>query len=582
MPPGFRERFDAIARRVRRALLGRALLDGALGGAIASALVAVALAASGKPVWWAFAAIAAGAAYGVLVAARRRWSDADVALFLDARLGTDEVVTSALARGGDDAFHERVAARAGDVLAGAPRRKLAPRLFFPLHALIPAAALVVVLAPRLVPARPVAIAASAHPPAQVKVKLDELRRVEALAAVAARTDEERARQQALAARARELAAQAEKGIDARDALDGLGKLRDGVNAERAENRTTAAGRQAAAQALARHAETASAADALRRADVVAFDAEMARVARSLETEARKTAAAALDEAREAAMAHGDAALAGALDEQRRLLKQRAADSAALRELSHLLGDALPKDARRELARLDRESGSMEGLAEALASAAESLTPDERQKLAKAFAAQAAGAQPENALTKAELEKLGRALASKDARDALARALKEMASGNASEESARERALAAAEVAIGLAAGRISGDGNRGPDGTGDGDGKGDGNGHGTGDGNGKGDGNGTGDGNGHGGGQGHHAGTTPVVDGSSFIAKAEGTPTGGIPIGIVPGSSPAVAAAAVAARSEILGAARSRELGAVEHSNVPREYRDQVGRYFAP
>jgi hypothetical protein len=58
---------------------------------------------------------------------------------------------------------------------------------------------------------------------------------------------------------------------------------------------------------------------------------------------------------------------------------------------------------------------------------------------------------------------------------------------------------------------------------------------------------------------------------------------GGIPIGQIPGVSPALPVAVrPLPRAEALEAARPRELGAVERSNVPREYREQVGRYFAP
>jgi hypothetical protein len=353
-------------------------------------------------------------------------------------------------------------------------------------------------------------------------------------------------------------------VDRREALDALAKLRDAVNAERAERRITAAGRQAAARALAQHAELNDAANAVGRADLVAFDQEMERLARSLEARSRKEAMAALDAAREAAMARGDDELAGALDEQKRLLKERGAESDALKELSRLLGDVLPKETANRLKHLDRETAlSTESLAESLAETLQGLTPEERERVAKALAASASGMQSENRLTKAELEELAKALRSADAREELRRALKALANEDPSEASQRERALAAAELSIATAEGRVArsdGASEGEPGASGD-------------------DPNG---GVSRGGDPGSHGGTTPAVSGSSFVARAGGTPNGGIPLGEVPGLAAVTATGPARARIDALQSAGPRELGAVERSNVPREYRDQVGRYFAP
>ena len=556
---------------MRAALAMRRVLDATVAGTLAAALASVALAALGRPPWAALAFALAGVAGGLVVARLRRFSDADVALFVDARLGSLEAVTSALAATLDPSVREQITGVAARALGVARPSAITPRVLFLRHAAIPLAIAAVALAPRLVPAPPPAKPAPQQP-ARVTVPLDELRRVDALRELAARTEAERARRVALAERARALAENAAKGMEKREALDALGKLRDSVDAERMEKRTSAAARRAAALALAKSPDLGAAADALRRADLVAFDTEMERLARTLEADARKTANAALDEAREAAVARGDDALAGALDEQRRLLNKRAADSEALRELSRLLGDALPKDFGRTLARLDRSSPeSAEAIAGAMASAVEGLTKQERERLARALAARASGMQGDRALSKTELEALAKALTSNDGREALRRALKELADGKESTDSAGERALAAASLAIGAAEARIASEAAGGDTGNRHGQSTGESN---------SGDSNG---GTSRGGDVGPHTGSTPAVEGSAFTARATGTPLGGIPIGPAPGLSPATGASLPARpRMGALETARAKEVGAVERSNVPREYREQVGRYFAP
>ncbi|HVW26102.1 MAG TPA: hypothetical protein VHC69_12085 [Polyangiaceae bacterium] len=567
----FRDLFDRAARRVRVALGARRVLDAAVVGTAAAAVASVALAALGKPAWPALALALAGACYGAVTAKMRRFGDADVALFVDARLGSGEAVVSALSPVADEAVQEQLASVAARTLSSADRRAVVPRIFFVRHAVLPVALLVVAFAPRFVPAKRPPLKAE-RPAERVKASLEELRRVEALKDIAARTEAERARRSAIADKARALAERAAKGMAKRDALDALGKLRDSVEAERAENRTNDGARRAAARALAKAPDLHAAADALRRADLVAFDAEMDRLARTLEADARKTAIAALDEAREAAVARGDGELAGALDEQQRLLKRRAADSESLRELSRLLGDALPKDVERKLARLDRSSKESEAIAEAMASAVEGLTKEERERLARALAARASAMQGENQLSKAELVALANALKAQEAREALRRALKELADGEKSTESAGEEALAAASMAIGVAEARVAGNAGAGDDANGNGQGQG------AGDTNGD-----TNGGTNRGGADGPHAGSTPEVAGSSFTSRASGSPLGGVPIGPAPGSSPPIAATLPAREhTAALSAARAGEVGAVERSNVPREYREQVRRYFAP
>jgi hypothetical protein len=536
----------------------RIVLDAVTIGITAAAAGALWLARSGRPSWPSLATLPLVMTAGLGVALKRRWSDTDVALFLDARSGSEEAITTALGTRADADVAARVERDALRALAAFPRRA-APRILFPRHGVVLLAAAVVALAPRVIPVRPVPAPVRAPTVARVHLEPQALARVEALRELSAKSAEERARLEALAEQARKLDARNAAGIERRAALDGLGRLREGVDRERLAARTSAAGREAAARALAQSAETEKAAEAVRRMDLVALDREMDRLARSLEARSRKIAREALDQAHEAARAKGDDALADALDEQRRLLKRRAERSQALKELSRLLDGALPKDVKRKLSRLDRESADgAEALADALANALEGLTAEERQRLAKSLAEQAFAGQNARALTKEELDRLVKELTSPAGRDALRRQLEALARGEASEAGERERALALAELAVADAAASITGQGG----------------------GNGASAGSGAPD---RGGGQGAHTGASSEVGASSFAARADGRPTGGIPIGEVPGVSAAVPVArSVRSRAVALEAAAPREVGAVEHSNVPREYRDQVGRYFAP
>ncbi|MEO8796726.1 MAG: hypothetical protein ABI551_02475, partial [Polyangiaceae bacterium] len=96
---------------------------------------------------------AAGAVAGLVVARRKRWSDVDVALFLDERLASDEAITTAIdlnsKRGvgvqalDDDATDPAravVLSAAEDALSKNTDGKTRPAVFKPVHALLPLAA----------------------------------------------------------------------------------------------------------------------------------------------------------------------------------------------------------------------------------------------------------------------------------------------------------------------------------------------------------------------------------------------------------------------------------------------------------
>src|SRR6476659_3522630 len=77
--PAFAREFRSAASGVRRALAARRLLDGAIAGAAAAAVLSAVLWVLGKghPVWAGAAALLAGIAGGALVARRARFDDAN-------------------------------------------------------------------------------------------------------------------------------------------------------------------------------------------------------------------------------------------------------------------------------------------------------------------------------------------------------------------------------------------------------------------------------------------------------------------------------------------------------------------------
>src|SRR5262249_20842238 len=87
-----------------------------------------------------------------------------------------------------------------------------------------------------------------------------------------------------------------------------------------------------------------------------------------------------------------------------------------------------------------------------------------------------------------------------------------------------------------------------------------------------------------GGGAGDHKGQTGVIEGGDFKSHANAKINKGKPMpGMVMGRSAGRAGdPANHAGTGALGAAGPDEIGGIEHSEVPEEYRQQVGRYFQP
>ena len=148
--PAFRAGFQRWSRRVRSRLALSNVLTGAAIGLLIGAGVTVAawqtrhgsLRPSGA------AAGLLGAAVGLFVARKKRWSDPHVALYLDAKLDADEAISTAVEmeqRADDDGPARAVVlSHAAQALAGATRKKVRAPMLRPVHLALPLAAAVVI------------------------------------------------------------------------------------------------------------------------------------------------------------------------------------------------------------------------------------------------------------------------------------------------------------------------------------------------------------------------------------------------------------------------------------------------------
>jgi hypothetical protein len=584
----FQRQFARRARRVRALLFVRhTALGVALGAAAGGALVGL--------TWWlrlgsargfAFAgALVLGALGGMLVARRRRWSNSDVALYLDAKLGSGEAITTAV-EGERSPMRDAVRERATRVLSEANRTRVTPRLLTRWHGLFPvgsAAAVWLALIPL-----PPAPAPPAAPPGAERVrvtKLDGLDRIEALAELGGADPAQEERLKRLAAEAKKLREDLAKGLEKREALSRIAKLRDDIANEKlrfgdAENR---AGLDAAINELMRQALTAKAARALGDGDLTAFDAEMQRLATLTEQRDRETAKRALEDAAKAAREKGAKALAEALERQKAALERAESKLDALKELSRQLGNGLDQEGKEALRELER-SGNPEAqrkLAEALDRALKGLTDEERKRLAERMreqVGQRGGAG--NPMSAQELEDLARRLQQKGAERELEQELRDLARRDPSDDARRQQGLGeadrgGAQAQRGLGAvpmplgGQGSGKGS--PGGPKQEQAQSGANGSG-------------GPGSQRDSGQGDHTGKTEPLDAKELRSKAGGTILPGAPMHAATlGRAPArTGETANQLGSGTLGRVGPAEVGAVEGADIPEEYREQVGRYFEP
>jgi hypothetical protein len=582
-PPQLEQAFGRAARKVRGRLWLRRVLTCAAYGLGAGGL------AAGLAWWfrqgelrpWAAALGLVGAGVGAALAAKRRWSDQDVALYLDKTLESREQIVTALgvvASDSETARHlQQSAARYIDehrARLPAPKVLDAPQLLAPFGA---AAIVWLSLAP--LPPAPALIV----PPGAERIQRGDvkgLERIEALASQKGRSPEDERRLRALAEEAKKLRAELAQGMEKREALARMSKLRDAVAELRSDfgSSQQRAGLEAAIGALNEHPELRKAARALGDGDITAFDHEMQRLANQAEQQARESAKQALEEAERAARERGAKSLSEALKEQREAFEKRSAGAEALRQLAKALEGQLDAQALEDLKEFG-SSGDPEAarrLADAMGKALSKLSEAERQRLAEQLRKQLSQS-PEgggSAMSADELEDLAKRLASPEGQKELEQRLKELANPSASDEAKRqgalddaERGLGEAERGLGATPMPLSG----GKPGPGGGDSSADGKQPGA-------------SSPGSGSGSGAHEGQSQKVDAPELRAKANATRSGTGPMHAATlGRAPARPGDTANQRgSGSLGSVAPGEIGAVEQSEVPEEYREHVGRYFEP
>lgn len=596
--PRFQPLFDRWAGRVRRRLLVRRVLTGlALGLALAVVPAVVAWRTRHgalRPVCVALGVV--GAAAGALIARRKRWSDVDVALWLDDRLDTEEAITTAVALPGgaeEDDFRAVVVTTATSALSNADATRVRPTVLRPLHALAPIAlAALVVLARAPLPPAPVV----AQAPGEARVQLAQvegLKRVAKLAEARARDPQQRERLDQIARDAEKLRADLEKGMEKREALDRIAKLRDAIAAERltlgeGEKR---AGLEAAISKLQQSETTKDAAKALGDHDLEKMDAEMERIANAREQRDREEAKRTLEDAAAAAKAAGAPDVGKALDDEKKSFEERERRAEALRDLEKAMEDAgvASDEQKSEAEALDRKGTdeAAKKLADAMGKALEKLTPEQRKKLAEKLAKQAkkggkAQSDPQ------DLKDMAKDLSTPEGQKKLEDELKDMADADdESQEAKGAGELGDAEEGAEGAEGDINGEGQQ--PGMGQGPGKGQGRSEvpiplpGSGSNDASGDDPGGG-GHHHDTGTGPHNGHTNQVDADSLrsrargpISRAPGMP--GSTTGWTPGKN---GGTANVQGTGGLTAAAPGEIDGVDHSDVPKEYREQVRQYFQP
>jgi hypothetical protein len=632
----FREVFARWAGRVRRRLALGVILTGAAAGMVVGAGAAAAAwkTRQGPLRPWTAVGGLVGAAAGAAIARRRRWNDTEVALYLDGKLGANEVVATAVELGkpapasagsapssdragaaakaavkpdhdsdpGENPGYVVVLTQAAAALDKATPKQVRARVRRPWHAAVPLAAGAIAYLSWI--PLPVAPAGPQLPPGAEQVKLAELAGLEkvlALAELNARDDAQRERLKKLADDARKLQQKLRDGVEKREAQADLAKLKDGLMAERLSlgEGQERQGLESALGKMAENPDLKEAAKALGDRDLTSFDEAMQKLANKLEKQDRERAKKTLEEAAEAAKKAGAGNVAKALEDQKQRLDKNGGEGDALKELAKELGDSLPDDAKEALKEMQQggSSKSQQKLAEKMNEALKKLSPDERKRLAEKLKKQAGKASPDQmgeGPSKEELEDLSKKLESEEGMKELEEQLKEMAKEDPSGEGEREQELEDAEKGLGEAEKQLGvpmpmdaggkgdkggKDGKGGKGGKGDKDGKG-----GAGDGDGSGDAKDATPGHSDGGGPGDHNGQTGVVEAPGVKSRADakvnkGRPMPGVTLGRTQGKP---GETANVKGTGALGEAAASEIGGVDRSVVPEEYREQLGRYFQP
>jgi hypothetical protein len=413
----------------------------------------------------------------------------------------------------------------------------------------------------------------------------ELERIAALDRLHARDARQKRRFSQIAERARKLQKALGEGVPRREAQAMIAELRDEIGAERLRlfDRENRPGLEAAISKLNEDARLSRAARALGDGDLTEFDREMRELARRIEAKDRELVRKLLEQAAHAARSKGAPSAAKLLDQQNQKLgRDLSAESLSelTRDLYQQLSRHLDPKALEDF-RSFEQTGNSEAqrrLLRALENALEGLSEAERQRLAENLAKRLSerGRLPGRGIDARELEQLSRRLSSEQGKEALRALLKQLAD-EPSDEVERDRELADRErdaeraqqklrgampvprgqgpqkgqSASGSSSGAMGGPSN-GPNAQDEG--------------------------------AGQHGGKTDQFESPALRAKAAVDLTLDAPMyGASLGNSPAAPGeTAKSASTQALQSAAPRELRAVERSELPQAYRDQVSRYFEP
>lgn len=568
--------FSRHSGRVRRARLLRFALTGLTLGLLATALLLVArfyLAAESGSIPWSalvFSPGPIGLVCGLFVGQRHRWSDEEVALFLDARASSGDVISSALSAEATS-LSGTVARHALRSLTGLG--PLRPRIWERHHWALPA--FFVAALPLLV-VHPKAATITQPPPGAELLTMETLpglKELESLTQLDAMDPAEAKRLAELLDQAKELERRLQSGMEQREAQASIAKLRDDVDAllgelANAENR---AGLAAAVEALRKGAATQKAAEALGNADLVRFDEEMRKLATAAERDAREQAKQALEEALQAAKTKGARAVSSALREQRKNFELREHTQDLLRRI----GSALPSEAQSALERAssnDLDEQQMQQLTDALEKALGSLSEEERKALGERLRkAIERGELNDDPQLQGQAQRLAENFEKGQGHQELRDLLRQMAKPGGDAE--RLQRLRSAEDGLHQAQQRAAGvlpvpqSGPQQPGGRSQSSRS-----------------SGENGGPGEGPGRGEHAGSTDKVEGQDLRAQARPDLNPAFPLqNATQGRTPAQAGErAITPLGSPLSGTSAEELRGVEHSTVPEEYREQVSRYFAP
>ncbi|MBN4050280.1 hypothetical protein JYT28_00840, partial [Desulfobulbus sp. AH-315-M07] len=439
------------------------------------------------------------------------------------------------------------------------------------------------------------------------------RLIELLEGISPCDDAQKERLGALTERARDLRARLEKGIELREAQHEIAALRDALTAERQKpcGEDDRAGEEAALEEMKAEPELDKASRAVGDRDMKRFDEEMERLENKLDAGEREKVKERLEKAAEEAKKGGAPNLAKTLEEAAKRLEEKGKEGDKLKKMAEALGDKASPDTKRALEQMKRD-GSPEAkreLAKALEKQLDEMGDGERKELKRELEKQAeneaekqdAGGTPE--ADPEALKKLAEAVGDPALQKELSKELRKLATQRSKPSSAAERQeqlekaereLADLQQRLAQQSGDPNSDGQPKPGGS-------------------------TGQpgqpgplgsngmpqpgpgGSGspgqpgpsasggtpqpsRGGGPGTHDGSTAPVDANKLELKADGqinpdgTPhAGGEVVGLAkPKPNDSANKAGVGA----LGAVGPGEVGAVDRSEIPREYREQVGRYF--